>query len=207
MWFSRGALQCSDADGRQVRGNCRISRQEFTQRDFDRQGGLRPMRHPTSQACYVLKAPNAVRQSSKPLEHEMRRKEHLTGWNLFQRAVTLLLIACVVLLALFATLMWSYLAAISRDVALATSNHAESARALLSMNEQQKASNVRLDAMRGELSANLTAIRDELHPSTKRPQWLRLPHRHRRATLSNRKYSWPKEPQPKATGRMAETHL
>ena len=89
----------------------------------------------------------------------MRSKEHL-GWNLFQRTVTLLLIVCVVLLAMIASLTWSYLSTISRDIALA---HAESARALLAVNEQQKAANVRLDALRGELSSNQTAIRDELH--------------------------------------------
>ena len=55
------------------------------------------------------------------------------------------------------------LAAISREIAVATSNHSESVRALLAMNEQQAASNVRLDALRGETNLNLRAIRDELH--------------------------------------------
>ena len=93
----------------------------------------------------------------------MRSKEHLADWDLFQRAVSLLLVACVVLVAVFTTVTWIYLAAISREIAVATSNHSESVRALLAMNEQQAASNVRLDALRGETNLNLRAIRDELH--------------------------------------------
>jgi hypothetical protein len=84
-----------------------------------------------STARYELTAPKAARQPPKPLEHAMRSKEHLASWDLFQRAVTLLLVACVVLLAVFTTLTWIYLAAISREIAVATSNHSESVRALL----------------------------------------------------------------------------
>jgi Tfp pilus assembly protein PilO len=93
----------------------------------------------------------------------MRRiKEHLGGWNLFQRAVTLLLTACVILLAAYAALVWFYLSAMSRDMAVLTSNQAETGRAFLAIKEQQAASNMRLDAMRGELNSNLNAIREEL---------------------------------------------
>ena len=99
----------------------------------------------------------------KLLEHVMRSKEHLADWYLFQRAVTLLLVACVVLMAVFTTVTWIYFAAISREIAVATSNYSESVRAVLAMNEQQAASNMRLDALRGETNLNLRAIRDELH--------------------------------------------
>jgi hypothetical protein len=92
----------------------------------------------------------------------MRTKEHLADWDLFQRAVTLLLVAFVVVMAVLTTVTWIYLAAISREIAVATSNHSESVRALLAMNEKQAASNVRLDALRGETNLNLRAIRDEL---------------------------------------------
>jgi hypothetical protein len=90
------------------------------------------------------------------MEHEMRSKEHVTDWNLAQRAATLLLAGCLVLLALLTTVTWFYLAAMSRDTALAAAAQAESARALL-------ASNARLDAIRGELNSELIAIRDELN--------------------------------------------
>ena len=49
---------------------------------------------------------------------------HLSDWDLFQRAVSLLLID------------GNDLAAIRREIAVATSNHSESVRALLAMNEQ-----------------------------------------------------------------------
>jgi hypothetical protein len=82
---------------------------------------------------------------------------------MFAKGPNALPAACVVLMAVFTTVTWIYLAAISREIAVATSTHSESVRALLAMNEQQAASNVRLDALRGETNLNLRAIRDELH--------------------------------------------
>ena len=90
----------------------------------------------------------------------MRTREHLKEWNLFQRAVTLLLAACVILLTAYAALAWFYLSALSRDIAVLSSNQAETGRAFLSIKQQQAASI--LDAMRGDLSSNLNAIRQEL---------------------------------------------
>ena len=86
----------------------------------------------------------------------------IEGWGLFERAVTLLLAACVTLLAAQAVLTWFYVSAISRDLNVVTANQAETARAFLAVKQQQAASNPSLDAVRAELSSNLKAIRDEL---------------------------------------------
>jgi hypothetical protein len=66
------------------------------------------------------------------------------------------------LLAAYTALTWFYLAAIRWDMAVLTSNQAETGRAFLAIKEQQAASNMRLDALRGELSSDLNAIRKEL---------------------------------------------
>ena len=87
----------------------------------------------------------------------------IEGWGLFERAVTLLLAACVTLLAAQAVVTWFYVSAISRDLNAVTANQAEMARAFLAVKQQQAASNPSLDAVRAELSSNLKAIRDELH--------------------------------------------
>ena len=92
----------------------------------------------------------------------MRSKEQFADQDLFQRTVTVLLAACVLLMAASTTVTWSYLAAISREITVATSGQAESVRALSAMNGQQTAANLTLDAVRGETNLNLRAIRDEL---------------------------------------------
>lgn len=89
-------------------------------------------------------------------------KEHLGSFNLFQRAMTLLLTVCVILLAGYAALTWFYLSAMRRDMAVLISNQAAIERSLLAIQEQQVASNARMDTLRGELSSNLNAIREEL---------------------------------------------
>jgi type II secretory pathway component PulJ len=93
----------------------------------------------------------------------MRNKEHIVDLDFSQRPATLLLVACVVLMAVLLVVTWIYLAAISRDIAIAASNQSESARALIAMSEQQAAANMRLDAVRGETNLNLRAIREQLH--------------------------------------------
>jgi cell division protein FtsB len=90
-------------------------------------------------------------------------KESVGGGLLFERAVTLLLAACVTLLAAHIALTWFYVSAITRDITVVTTNQAETVRALLAVKEQQAASNARLDAVRDELHSNLNAMRDELH--------------------------------------------
>jgi hypothetical protein len=114
-------------------------------------------------ARYVLTQPTPQGQPSKRLEHAMRSKEHIVDWDFSQRPATLLLVACVVLMAVLLVVTWIYLAAISRDIAIAASNQSESVRTLLAMSEQQAAANMRLDAVRGETNLNLRAIREELH--------------------------------------------
>ena len=92
----------------------------------------------------------------------MSQIKEIKGWGLFERAVTLLLAACMTLLAAQAALTWFYVSAISRDINVVTTNQAETARALLAMKEQQAAANTSFDAVRHELSSNLSAVRDEL---------------------------------------------
>lgn len=92
----------------------------------------------------------------------MRSKEQFADQDLFQRTVTVLLVACVLLMAVSTTVTWSYLAAISREITVATRSQSESVRALSTMNEQQAAANLTIDAVRGETNLNLRAIRDEL---------------------------------------------
>ena len=75
--------------------------------------------------------------------------------DFFQRAVTLLLTVCVMLF--LSCLWWFYLSATSRDIAILTSNQAETGQAFLALKQQQ-------DAMRGELDMNLNAIGQELRP-------------------------------------------
>jgi hypothetical protein len=70
--------------------------------------------------------------------------------------VTLLLITSVTLLAAHAMLTWLYVSAINRGLNVVTTNQVETVRALLAVEGQQAASNVRLDA-------NLKAMRDDLH--------------------------------------------
>ena len=93
----------------------------------------------------------------------MRSKEPIVDWDFSQPPATLLLVACAALMAVLLAVTWIYLAAISRDIAIATSNQSESVRALIAMSEQQAAANMRLDAVRGETNLNLKAIREELH--------------------------------------------
>ena len=90
----------------------------------------------------------------------MRSKEQFADQDLFQRTVTVLLVACVLLMAVSTTVTWIYLAAISREITVATSSQSESVRALSTMNEQQAAAALTLDAVRGETNLNLRAIRD-----------------------------------------------
>jgi Tfp pilus assembly protein PilO len=97
---------------------------------------------------------------SQSLECEMSQIKEIGGWGLFERAVTLLLAACVTLLAAQTALTWFYVSA-SRDINLVTTDQA-TARALLAVKEQQAASNTRLDAIRDELHSNLSAVRDQL---------------------------------------------
>jgi len=86
----------------------------------------------------------------------MRSKEQFADHDFFKKTVTVLLIACVLLMIVSTTVTWIYLAAISREITVATSGQSESIRALM-------AANVSLDAVRGETNLNLRAIRDELH--------------------------------------------
>jgi hypothetical protein len=86
----------------------------------------------------------------------MRTNEPFADKDLFQRTVTVLLAACVLLMAASTAVTWIYLAAINREITVATSSQSESVRALL-------AANVTLDAVRGETNLNLRAMRDELH--------------------------------------------
>jgi hypothetical protein len=78
------------------------------------------------------------------------------GWGLFEWVPTLLLAACVTLLAACGALVWVYLSAISRDIDVVAGNQAEIARTLLAVKEQQAASSM-------ELNSTLKALRDELH--------------------------------------------
>jgi hypothetical protein len=59
----------------------------------------------------------------------------IEGWGPFERAVTLLLAACVTLLAAQAVLTWFYVSAISRDLNVVTANQAETARAFLAVKQ------------------------------------------------------------------------
>jgi hypothetical protein len=86
----------------------------------------------------------------------MCSKEQFADQDFFKKTVTGLLIVCVLLMIVSTTVTWIYLAAISREITVATSGQSESIRALM-------AANVSLDAVRGETNLNLRAIRDELH--------------------------------------------
>ncbi len=86
----------------------------------------------------------------------MRSKEQFANQDLFKKTVTVLFIACVLVMVVSTTVTWIYLAAISREITVATSVQSESIRALMT-------ANVSLDAVRGETNLNLRAIRDELH--------------------------------------------
>ena len=92
----------------------------------------------------------------------MRSKEQFADQDLFQRTMTVLLVACVLLMAVSTTVTWIYLAAISREITVIASSQSESVRTLSAMNGQQAAANLTLDAVRGETNLNLRAIRDEL---------------------------------------------
>src|SRR5262245_38232011 len=109
----------------------------------------------TLPARYLPTAPIA-RGNLLSWSNAMRTKEPFADKDLFQRTVTILLAACVLLMAASTALIWIYLAAINREIGVATSSQSESVRALL-------AANVSLDAVRGETNLNLRAIRDELH--------------------------------------------
>ena len=82
----------------------------------------------------------------------MRSKEQFADQDFFKKTVTVLLIACVLLMIASTTVTWIYLAAINREITVATSGQSESIRALM-------AANVSLDAVRGETNLNLRATR------------------------------------------------
>jgi Tfp pilus assembly protein PilO len=84
-------------------------------------------------------------------------------WGVFERVVTLLLAACVILLAAQAALTWFYVSGITQEIQVVSANQAETARALLAEKTQQATPNPEFDAVVDELHSNLSAIRDELH--------------------------------------------
>lgn len=91
----------------------------------------------------------------------MSRIKETGPWGPYERAVMLLLAACVTLLAAQAALIWFY--GVTRDNSAVTPNQADTATVLLAVKEQQAASNMRLETMMGELHSDMSAIRDELH--------------------------------------------
>ena len=64
----------------------------------------------------------------------MRSKEQFADHDFFKKTVTVLLIACVLLMIVPTTVTWIYLAAISREITVATSGQSESIRALMAAN-------------------------------------------------------------------------
>ena len=86
----------------------------------------------------------------------MRRTGEPVGWRSFEWAVTALLTICAALLAVCASLMWSYLPATSttaNNSSSVTKDQAETEAALSGLKEQQILTNSKLDAIRDELRA------------------------------------------------------